>query len=229
LRRSDAREEKGCNDCRTGALNNLIKDSKPSRNLLACGLIAGMAVATLNFSAAVHDWPLQDYFDILDSLIISPRHAAEYRFRLLYAKGADMNPFDPMFTMLCYWSVIGVFLAFLFHLIRFNDVPRSWFYALLLGSSLGFVAGILNVSAILNQWKLQNFFHVADAPLISLFDIHTGRIGPPILPRPLYSLLAMICYWTAIGLILASLFCVARIFKRRMKPNEGSIMPRKNS
>lgn len=179
-----------------------------------------MVVALLNFSAAVHDWALQDYFDVLDSPFVWPTHAADYRSQFLYARYADLNFFDPMFTVICYWTFIGVSLAFIIHLLHFSGIRKSCFYALLLGPSLGFVIGILNVSAVLNKSKFHNFFLIADAPVISLFDIHVGRIGPAILPRPLFSLFAMICYWIFVGLLLASLFCAGRILIKRRTAKE---------
>jgi hypothetical protein len=217
LCRADAREEKGGKINPSNALSaNLINDSKqPDRYILSCGLIAGLAVATLNFSAAVHDWALQDYFDVLDAPFIWPAQAAHYRSQFQYARYADLNFFDPMFTVLCYWIFIGVSLAFIIHLIHFSGIRKSCFYALLLGPSLGFAAGIWNVSAVLNKSKFHNLFLVADAPLRSLFNIHTGRIGPPLFPRPLFSLFAMVCYWAAIGLLLALLFCVVRVRVKR--------------
>lgn len=90
-------------------------------------------------------------------------------------------------------------------------------YILLLGATLGMLVGILDLLAN-NRWKIQeDFFDIVDAPIHPL-TIHFPSphfIGSPEwhTDQRLYAIrvaLVIICYWTIIGLLLASLICLIR-------------------
>lgn len=180
---------------------------------LLSGAILGILVGMLNFAAFYNQWWLQDdFFDIADAPLYS-----------LFAK--DSTSYVP--AAICYWAIIGVFIASLICLVRMgviHDIIRvtrvvrrkPYRDTLLPGVTLGILCGILNLAAANNFWKIQqDVFAIVDAPIESSITSYDSN-G---MPAPIFShdnpfvvrmVLAMICYWGIIGLFFASLICLVR-------------------
>lgn len=88
---------------------------------------------------------------------------------------------------------------------------KTYVLTLLLGVALGALVGILNVLAAHYQWTLQDdFFDIVDAPIDSLQPGSSGLVWivASFGLSAMSEAFVMICYWSAIGLFLASLFCL---------------------
>lgn len=76
---------------------------------------------------------------------------------------------------------------------------------LVFGAAAGFAIGVLNLFAIAYEWNLREIFDALDHPLISLMgdEIEWDAFAPGWLFR-------ILLYWTFIGWVLASVFCLIR-------------------
>lgn len=108
----------------------------------------------------------------------------------------------------------------------FREIVRSktWKRAFLFGAVAGPVAGAVNFAATAIEWPLRWLFVCLNCPLISLiedpyyqFVSRTWSSRPWMHSGPWnYLLLAFICYWTTISLVLAPIYCFVRagVFRR---------------
>lgn len=175
---------------------------------LFLGATGGIAMGILNLSAAVTESRLQGLFDTLSYPAIFLTYIANDRLGFMNGKSSGVCEFYLLIAVICYWVFIGLFLS---------SVPclaRDWTCrcALLIGAFGGLSTGYLNFMTTVGQWEgPRSYFY---------FDI-LGRSGSwtfradKIQVEILFSLVAGIVYWTLIGLVVASLFCVIRIVKNK--------------
>jgi hypothetical protein len=101
-----------------------------------------------------------------------------------------------------------------------RGTARGTSWILFFGAAAGAAVGVLNLAATANDWRLQDLFDVLDVPgawvmdaVRERFDFLAGAKSDAI---ALYALLSIIGYWTIVGLLAASVFCIVRLLKRRM-------------
>ena len=188
-----------------------------------------MAVGVLNLVAVANEWNLEDTFDWLD-LPITLAIAGDHQF------GFPPTPWNYGYTpsllviIIAYWIFLGVLVAMLICGIRGGAVgevvhDKIWRRTLLLGSGAGMLAGGLNCLAAINEWwQVERYSYVFDRPLILLLGIADQKLQ--LLPRSdafrdLNWLLAIIAYWTTIGMLLAPLVCAIQILRKKRRAAEA--------
>jgi hypothetical protein len=176
------------------------------------GAMAGAAVGVLNLRALANEWKLEAVFELLDAPAIAFMNYA--RDKLDWpALVPNVSGLEQL-TVILYWTLIGLFIASFICLSRHRNYRR----VMLFGAGGGLLVGCLNWLAIVNHWyKLWVSFTFLGRPVrpakeaISLWINGHFRVGDPV---P-YVALTYIVYWFVIGLLLASLFCVARMLVKR--------------
>jgi hypothetical protein len=215
---------------------------KPCRNTLLLGVTLGILCGILNLAAANCHWKVQrDFFGIIDAPIDSlvGRFDSDGLVAPIFSQD---NTFvvDMVLAVICYWAIIGLFLASLIYLVR-NGVLREIVcdriccYLLFFGTCGGILIGKLSFLADSNGWDvLNNLFSSLNQPVISLMVALQRRYRLLDLVAPGSQSVfmrrnAVIIYWTFVCLFVTSIYCVIRILKRRKNANEGTIMPQKIS
>lgn len=256
---------------RNGVLRDIVCD-RISCWLLFFGTCGGILIGKLSFLATSKGWGvLGSLFGSLNQPVISVMIALQQRYRMLdtLAPGRQAE-FMRRDAPAIYWTVVGLFLAFIYCVIRiilermqsglyssdghspdksrsgfplggvasrafnlfmhkdgavisadqtggsvFSEIvqSRTWKRALLIGSLTGMAVGVLNLAANANEWPMNDWFEFLDAPLSSLLESMWGKFELNLGPERLafYSLLAMMCYWSIIGLLLAPVYCFVRV------------------
>jgi hypothetical protein len=148
----------------------------------------------------------QGFFEALNCPVIFLMSAANDWLGFLDGKSSDVFELYLLVAIICYWVLIGLFLASLLCLARDRTCRR----ALLVGAVGGVIAGCLSSTTTVNHWSgPRRYFSIL------------GRSGPlpvdadQIRVEIFFWLLVAVFYWTLIGLFLASLFCVTRILIKR--------------
>lgn len=166
------------------------------------GAMAGAAVGVLNLAAVANGWKLNKWIEVLNAPVIAldlPDWLAWYdRFDLL--------------AVVLYWTLIGLFLSLLFCLAR----DRRCRGVLLCGAGAGILIGYLNWLTLSRNWlALWSSFELLDRPVRPLEEaVRYRTFSATGLP---YWRLTYVVYWLFIGLLLASLFCVVRMFVKGRK------------
>jgi hypothetical protein len=104
---------------------------------------------------------------------------------------------------------------------------KSGRHVLVWGLIAGMAVGFLNLSAAVYGWKLKALFDVLDFPFTLPMWIASNWApfpGKIIEIDMTYFLVAIVCYWPAVGLLMASLFCVLRKLARAAR---GILAPQK--
>ncbi len=190
-------------------LGEVNQASRGWMHYLLFGAIAGMAVGILNLVAYANAWSLNEYFEFLDQPIDLLKDAINEKFEVIGWDDPGGTPASwvPIFV---YWMIVGLFLAPFFRFAR--DRPSR--YALFLGIGGGTLIGALDAMARIKEWEvLSDCFDILDRPVISLVYEHG------VLYSASFYMLGFF-YWMIIGLILAVLFCLFRVFKTRKRTAE---------
>lgn len=198
---------------------------KPCIYTLLLGAVGGLLVGVVNLFAASNRWKIQDdFFDIVDAPLRSLN-----RFELVSFSGtsAMFHGLKSVLVLICYWVLIGLFLAWLFCLIRtgvIHEIIRDKIcqYILFFAICGGICVGSLNFLAWVNEWSvLSNCFSFFDEPAMSvMLALHVryrieDSLPPGLRAELIFLITVSIIYWTIIGLFLAFIFCVVRIFNKR--------------
>lgn len=202
---------------------------------LLLGVTLGMLVGILNILAAHNQWALQnDFFDIVDAPILSLEPAPNSL--VWFFAGTGFDAIGEAFVMICYWSIIGLFLASLFCLvctgvIRDSARDKICRYILFFGTLGGMFIGSLSFLAAANGWEnLDNCFKTLNHPVSSVMDALQERYdildslpsGPG--TEFIFGNTVAVVYWTVIGLLVALLPCAVRIFKKRKAARETLVV-----
>lgn len=210
----------------------LIRDllcRRKKAGALFFGAMAGMGVGFLNLSVAGHDQALEELFDVLDCPVIWLMDILKQRFGPF---GDNADIFYLLVAIICYWTLIGLFLAWIFCVIRrhvFTDVVKGIALdgicrrALFYGTIIGMLIGCLNFAAVINNWKIGKSFEALTRPAMALIQtvwdqiIFRNNLQLESGTGMLYLLAAAIIsvYWAAIGFFFASVFCFIRIVRKR--------------
>lgn len=88
-----------------------------------------------------------------------------------------------------------------------------WMYVLVFGALSGTAMGVLNFSALANDWELGGYFAIFNRPVILAMYIARARFDFATNPDAwlIYWLLALVCYWAIIGVLLALLISCVRV------------------
>lgn len=74
----------------------------------------------------------------------------------------------------------------------------------------GLAVGVLNLAAVTHGWTLQSYFDVLDFPVISLLEPYNGLYYRGWFTSCSGGPMTVLAYWSAIGLLLGWIFCLAR-------------------
>lgn len=216
----------GANQTGTGVPGGTAR-IRTYKTAVGIGGLAGLVVGVLNLEAIAHGWMLGEYFDVLDSPVISlVEPAPVFNFRL-WLSSPDFEH-GVLGAILFYWAVIGLLLGWIFCLARagvIRDIASEKIcrWVLFAGVCVGALIGSLGFLAASNGWDyLGTLFESFNRPVNALVDILEARfqVLGSLLARPSTEFVcrhvAAIVYWMIIGLFLASLFCVVRILGKRM-------------
>lgn len=215
-------------DQRHGSVVSVVLRDKTRLWVLLLSPALGVLVGILNFLAATNRLKFQDYFfDIVDAPIrrwLAPDWSEIGPSAWPYMQHQALSVEQ---VMICYWAVIGLFLALLFCLVRtgiVRDIVRDPFckYVLFFGTCAGAFIGILSFLAASIEWvDLDQFFDLLNQPAYMVMRTLNVRYGilnflPPG-PRTEFICWhgAGVVYWAIIGLSAATLVCVVRILKKR--------------
>lgn len=221
----------------SGAIGGTLRGRTWPRTMVL-GATAGMVVGILNVLAVEFGWKLAGFFDVLDIPFLLLMGAVPGQ--LYFGPKVDADFYGPGFPV-CYWTCIGWFAGSLICLVRAGvivEMVRDHVckYALFLGASAGMFIGNLNFLAALNQWDEWKWsFDRLDRPLVTVLDAFQARLR--FLTLPVSGLkqdfvrwhVAVIIYWTAIGFLVASLFGVVWILRKRIAAGStqmsGEVLP----
>jgi hypothetical protein len=199
------------------------------------GAIVGMFIGLLNLAAAKLDWKIQrDFFDIVNAPIYS-RIASQY-----YLMGppslsttAIRDSYSVYVLLICYWAIIGLFLASLVCLVRtgvVRDIMRdkTCGYSLFFGACCGISIGSLSFLAASNGWDvLSKFFDSFNQPVYSVMDALQERynlLSSDMRTQIILWGMGAAIYWMLICLFPAFVYCVIRILVKR-KAAGGAVAP----
>jgi hypothetical protein len=200
--------------------------------ILLAGATVGLLVAILNILSDHYQWALQnDFFDIVDAPISSLK-LDPFGLVSLIAAITGFDAVDEVIVMICYWSVIALFLASLVCLVRIDvirDITRDkrCRFMLFCGTFAGMVIGSLNFLSAANGWE-----NPLNQPVSSVMDALQERYG--ILDSQLTGSgsgtefilknTVAVGYWSVIGSLVALVPCVVRILRRRKAAREKLVV-----
>lgn len=193
---------------------------------LLLGATAGMLVGILNLLAVIHRWKFEHCFDVPDSPMYSLFSTqGYYSVAGTFVFGPDIGPYFQL-AIICYWTVIGLFLTSLLLLVRagvFGEIARDrkCRYTLFIGLSSGMFIGILKFLAASNGWeKLERHFDDFDWPFEESIRVLNDRVHflafVPGDPRTEFICWHAVdaAFWGIVGLFLALIFCVVRTLRK---------------
>lgn len=187
--------------------------------ILIVGIIAGLSVGCLDLLGAANGGKLERCFDFVDAPVIRLADGIKERFHFLAVITPHVHDPYTSAVIVCYWAIIGLIAASFFCVVRASIVNGlTWRRSLVFGVVAGMAAGGLNLAAAVHRWKIEYSFEVIDSPLISAFPPPEYRrlfpgltmVGHSFVVDVPYLRLAIFCYWTVIGLFLASLYYLCR-------------------
>lgn len=192
-------------EVRVGLISDIVR-GKSWKYTLSLGLIGGIAIGVLNLSAVATESRLQAFFDALNYPVISLLSTANDVIGFMNGKSPDVCEFYMLVGVVCYWSIIGVFLASILCLARDRICRR----ALKIGAAGGVLVGCLNFMTTIDEWNgTGRYFNILYLAIALPLDADRIRV------EIILWLIVVVAYWTLIGLFLAWLFCAVRILKKR--------------
>lgn len=100
----------------------------------------------------------------------------------------------------------------------YRGTARGTSWTLFFGATAGATVGVLHLTALANGWKIEVVFDLLDAPVTAFVDRVRDKLDRPAWAPNIsgLDLLAVIFYWTLIGLFVALVICLAchRNFRR---------------
>jgi hypothetical protein len=91
----------------------------------------------------------------------------------------------------------------------YSGTARGTAWILFFGAMAGAAVGVLNLTAIAQQWNIENDFEILDLPITSSMDALQHRLDYPSWLSPI-DMAARVLYWPLIGLSLTLLLRLIR-------------------